>query len=122
LRLIVSARTLLRRHANLVRRHWSFLRRAPGRPRTATAIRALVLEMARDNPSQGYRRIHGELADLGSKLAPSTVWRILYNAGIDPTPTRSGLTWQAFLCPGRDDLGCCRILPCRYRVPALGPG
>jgi putative transposase len=33
-------------------------------------VRALVLEMARDNTSWGYRRIHGELAGLGHKLAP----------------------------------------------------
>jgi len=53
--------------------------------------------MARDNPGWGYRRIHGELAGLLHKLAPSTVWKILKDAGIDPAPTRSGLTWQAFL-------------------------
>jgi transposase len=97
MRLIVSPRTLLRWHADLVRRHWTHPRRAPGRPRTATAVRALVLEMARDNPNWGYRRIHGELAGLGHKVAPSTVWRILKDAGIDPAPTRSGLTWRAFL-------------------------
>ena len=62
LRLIVSPRTLLRWHADLVRRHWTYPRHAPGRQRTASAIRALVLEMARDNPGWGYRRIHGELA------------------------------------------------------------
>jgi putative transposase len=53
LRLIVSPRTLLRWHPDLVRRHWSFPRRGPGRPRTALAVRALVLEMARDNPGWG---------------------------------------------------------------------
>src|SRR6266568_2961978 len=42
LRLIVSPRTLLRWHADLVRRHWAYPRRAPGRPRTASAVRALV--------------------------------------------------------------------------------
>jgi putative transposase len=97
LRLIISPRTLLRWHADLVRRHWSFPRRGPGRPRTAAAVRALVLEMARDNPGWGYRRIHGELTGLGYKLAPSTVWQILKDAGIDPAPRRSGLTWRAFL-------------------------
>ena len=60
-------------------------------------MRALVLEMARDNPGWGYRRIHGELAGLGYKPAPSTVWQILKDAGIDPAPRRSGQTWQAFL-------------------------
>ena len=97
LRLIISPRTLLRWHADLVRRHWAYPHRAPGRPRTAQAVRALVLEMARDNPGWGYRRIHGELAGLGHKLAPSTVWQILKDVGIDPAPTRSGEIWRAFL-------------------------
>ena len=52
--------------------------------------------MARDNPAWGYRRIHGELSGLGYKLAPSTVWQILKDAGIDPAPRRSGQTWRAF--------------------------
>jgi putative transposase len=97
LRLIISPRTLLRWHADLVRRRWAYPRRAPGRPRTALAVRALVLEMARDNPGWGYRRIHGELAGLGYKMAPSTVWQILKDAGNDPAPGRSGHTWRAFL-------------------------
>ena len=97
LRLIISPRTLPRWHAALVRRHWEYPRRGPGRPRTAATVRALILEMARDNPGWGYRRIHGELSGLGHKLAPSTVWKILKDAGIGPAPARSGLTWQAFL-------------------------
>jgi putative transposase len=48
-RLIISPQTLLRWHASMVRRRWAYPRRNPGRPRTATAVRALVLEMARDN-------------------------------------------------------------------------
>ena len=97
LRLIISPRTLLRWHANLVKRRWAYPRRTPGRPRTAHAIRALVLEMARDNPAWGYRRIHGELTGLGYKVAPSTVWKILKDAGIDPAPRRAGQTWREFL-------------------------
>jgi transposase len=97
LRLIVSPRTLLRWHADLVRRKWAYPRRTPGRPRIGQSVRALVLEMARDNPGWGYRRIHGELAGLGCKIAPSTVWQILKDAGIDPTPARPGQSWRAFL-------------------------
>jgi putative transposase len=97
LRLIVSPRTLLRWHADLLRRRWAYPRRTPGRPRTAQAIRALVLEMAHDNPGWGYRRIHGELTGLGYTLAPSTIWKILKDAGIDPAPRRGGDTWRAFL-------------------------
>jgi transposase InsO family protein len=94
---IVSPRTLLRWHADLVKRRWACPRRAPGRPPTAQAIRALALEMARDNPAWGYRRIHGELTGLGYKVAPSTIWKILKDAGIDPAPRRAGQTWRAFL-------------------------
>jgi putative transposase len=53
LRLIVSPRTLVRWHAGPVRRRWAHPRRTLGRPRTAHAIRALVLEMAHDNPGWG---------------------------------------------------------------------
>jgi len=53
--------------------------------------------MAADNPGWGYRRIHGELAGLGHRLAPSTVWLILKRAGIDPAPRRLGQTWRQFL-------------------------
>src|SRR6201985_2896635 len=97
LRLIVSPRTLLRWHASLVRRRWTYPRRAPGRPRTAQVIRALVLEMARDNPGWGYRRIHGELTGLSAALAASPVCQILKDASIDPAPRRSGQAWRAFL-------------------------
>jgi putative transposase len=97
LRLIVSPRTLLRWHACLIQWHWTYPRRAPGRPGTAKPVRALILEMARENPGWGYRRIHGELAGLGYKLAPSTVWQVLKDAGVDPAPRRSGQTWRAFL-------------------------
>jgi putative transposase len=95
--LIISPRTLLRWHADLVRRHWAYPRRSAGRPRTEASVRALVLEMARANPGWGYRRIHGELVGLGHKLAPSTVWQILKDAGIDPAPRRAGQAWRAFL-------------------------
>lgn len=60
-------------------------------------IRGLAVEMARDNPSWGYRRIHGELVGLGHTVAASTVWKIIKDVGLDPAPRRSGPTWQQFL-------------------------
>ena len=94
---LVSPRTLLRWHAQLVARRWTYPRRQPGRPPIAQPVRALVLQMARENPTWGYRRIHGELVGLGHPMAASTVWTILKAAGIDPAPTRSGPTWRQFL-------------------------
>ena len=48
----------------------------------------MVLRLARENESWGYRRIHGELAGLGIKVAPPAVWRILKRAAIGPAPRR----------------------------------
>jgi transposase len=56
-----------------------------------------VLRLARENSSWGYRRIHGELLVLGIKVAASTVWEILHQAGIDPAPERISTTWATFL-------------------------
>jgi hypothetical protein len=41
--------------------------------------------------------VHGELLVLGVTVAPSTVWKILREAGIDPAPDRSATTWADFL-------------------------
>ncbi|WP_407647007.1 hypothetical protein [Actinacidiphila soli] len=37
------------------------------------SIRALVLRLARENPSWGYRRLHGELLVLGVKVHPADI-------------------------------------------------
>ncbi len=94
---LVSPRTLLRWHAQLVARRWTYPRRLPGRPPTPPPIRALVLQMARENPRWGYRRIQGELIGLGHSVAASTVWTILKSAGLNPAPRWSGPTWRRFL-------------------------
>src|ERR671920_2281404 len=93
---LVSPRTLLRWHAQLVARRWTYPRRPPGRPPVTQPVQALVLRIARENPTWGYRRIHGELVGLGHSIAASTVWTILKKAGLDPAPRRSGRTWRQF--------------------------
>ena len=45
-----------------------------GRPPIRPSMRALVLRLASENPTWGYRRIAGEIAVLGRKIAPATVW------------------------------------------------
>ncbi|GAA4635202.1 hypothetical protein GCM10023196_079740 [Actinoallomurus vinaceus] len=95
--LLVTPGTLLRWHADLVKRRWTFKRKTPGRPPTKPTTCALVLRLAAENPSWGYRRIAGELAGLGRNVGAATVWRILHKAGIDPAPRRSGPGWGQFL-------------------------
>ena len=72
------------------------MRGRTGRPTTQRNIRALVRRLARENPGW-CRRIHGELAGLGVKVAASTVWEILKASGISPARRRTGPTWSQFL-------------------------
>lgn len=90
LRLVVRPEIVLRWHRNLIaRRHSRMSRtRKTGRPRTIRSIRRLVLGLAGENDTWGYRRIHGELLVLGIAVATSTVWEILHEAGIDPAHQR----------------------------------
>ncbi|MGI5186379.1 integrase core domain-containing protein [Dactylosporangium sp. CA-152071] len=99
IRLLVRPETVLRWHRDLIAaRHARISRpKRVGRPPTVRSIRALVLRLARENSSWGYRRIHGELLVLGIKVAASTVWEILNDAGIDPAPERTSTTWTTFL-------------------------
>jgi putative transposase len=94
--LFVRPETLLRWHRELVRRRWSYPHRR-GRPTVAVEIRALVLRLARENPTWGYPRIHGELCRLGHRIGGGTVWTILHRAGVAPAPTRSAVSWRQFL-------------------------
>ena len=109
LRLVVRPDTVLRWHRDLAaRRHASRSRPGrPGRPRTVRSVRGLVLRLARENPGWGYRRVHGELLVLGVKVAASTVWEILREAGIDPAPERSSATWAGFLRSQAEGLLAC---------------
>lgn len=94
----VTPGTLLGRHRQLIASKWDYsARRRTGRPPTATALKNLVLRLASENPRWGHRRIQGELARLGHRIAASTVWEILHVAGIDPAPRRSGPMWREFL-------------------------
>ena len=112
LRLLVTPDTIMRWHRDIVRRRWAArsMRGRSGRPATRRNIKALVLRPARENPGWGYRRIHGELAGLGVKIAASTVWGILKTNGIDPAPRRTGPTWPQFLRSQAEAILACDFL------------
>jgi transposase len=72
--------------------------RKVGRPRKATDIRTLVIELARDNPGWGYTKIRDALRGLKVEIGRTTVADMLAQAGIEPAPERSRKrTWGQFL-------------------------
>lgn len=97
---IVTPETLLAWHRRLIaQKDDGSGNRAPGRPRTAGEIEALVVRMAEENRDWGYRRIQGALSNLGHNLARSTIAAILQRHGMEPAPERTRkTTWKEFLC------------------------
>lgn len=93
----VTPETLLRWHRRLVARRWTYPHRRPGRPTLSAELCELILRLARENSSWGYRRIVGEVQSLGIVVSASAVRRLLANAGLPPAPRRSQTTWRSFL-------------------------
>ncbi|MCP3977090.1 MAG: helix-turn-helix domain-containing protein, partial [bacterium] len=95
---IVTPETLLRWHRKRIAHHWTQPpTRRTGRPPISAELSQLIVLLATENPTWGHRRLPGELAQLGPKIAHSTVWQILTDNGIDPSPNRSDVTWTEFL-------------------------
>jgi len=96
---MVTPDTLLRWHRQLVASKWNYAqRRGPGRPRVRQVIIDLILRMAEENPSWGYTRIRGALANLGHQVGRGTIANLLREHGIEPAPERDRHTrWSTFL-------------------------
>ena len=80
-------------------------RRRVGRPKVDQETERLVVQMARENPSWGYDRIVGALANLGHLLSDQTVGNVLRRHGISPAPKRKqSVSWKNFIRAHRDVL------------------
>ena len=96
---IVTPETLLAWHRRLIAQKYDGSgRRGRGRPRKPEEIEALVVRMAKENHSWGYRRIQGALSNLGHQVGRGTIAEMLARHGIEPAPERERkTTWEEFL-------------------------
>jgi transposase len=97
--ILVSPETLIRWHRELVRRKWAlYTRRRRSRSHPNRVERQhLILQLARENPRWGYRRIQGELLKLGHQVSHITIRNVLRRHGVLPAPRRSQRSWQQFV-------------------------
>jgi transposase InsO family protein len=93
---IVTPDTILRWHRKLIAAKWTYPKTRVGRPGVMMAIRELVVRFAREHTNWGYKRIQGALRNLGHRVAPSTIGKILKEHGIKPAPDRP-TSWRVFL-------------------------
>jgi transposase InsO family protein len=93
--------TLLRWYQRLIAQKFdgSTQRQELGRPRVAEEVEQLVIRIAEENPTWGYRCIQGALANLGHAIDKITVRNILRRHHIEPAPQRrrAGMSWAQFL-------------------------
>ena len=98
---LITPDTLLRWYRRLIAQKFagSARRTQLGCPRVAEEIEQLVVCMAEDNPTWGYQRIQGALANLGYSIDKLTVRNILHRHHMDPAPQRrqGGMGWTQFL-------------------------
>jgi len=93
---IVTPDTILRWHRCLIAQKWTYVTDRVGRPGIMKKIRQLIVRMAVENSRWGYCRIQGALRNLGHRVAPSTIAKILREHGIKPAPDRPS-SWRTFL-------------------------
>jgi len=108
--LLFKPDTVLRWHRDLVRRKWTFKQlRTGGRPAAGPELQALLLQLAAENSTWGYSKLHGELLKLGYQIGRSTVRAILKRQHVPPAPERAkkGSNWGTFLSQYREQFLAC---------------
>jgi hypothetical protein len=110
---IVTPETLLAWHRRLIAQKYDGSgKRGCGRPRKSAEIEDLVVRMAKENRSWGYRRIQGALSNLGHEVGRGTIAEMLARHGMEPAPERERkTTWKEFLTQHWDLIVAADFLP-----------
>jgi len=113
---IVTPDTILAWHRRLVAAKWMYPRKSPGRRAVMNEIRELVVRLARDNTSWGYKRIQGALKHVGHQVARSSISKILAENGLPMAPERT-TSWRTFLRSHWDTLSAADFLQVEVWTP-----
>ncbi len=108
--LVFKPETLLKWHHELVRRKWAFKTGSPrGRPSISPELEALIVRLARENPTWGYSKLQGEVLKLGDAIGRSTIRDGLKRKRVPPAPQRSqqGSSWGTFQRHYQDEIVAC---------------
>ena len=111
--------TVIGWHRAIVQRKWTYQQdRQPGRPPIDPELEHWILQVAKDNPGLGYRKLAGEMRKLGFTVSKTTVSTVLQRHGILPAPERRrrGSSWRVFLNHYKDQFLACDF----FTVETLG--
>jgi len=91
--ILVKPETVIGWHRKGFKLYWTWKSRSRGgRPRIDEEIRSLIRRMAREDPTWGAPRIHGELLKLGFEISEATVSRYMPRRRKPPSQS-----WRSFL-------------------------
>jgi putative transposase len=100
--------TVLKWHRELVRRKWTYAQAAKPRGNASldASLEALIVQLARENPRFGYKKLAGELQKLGYRVGRSTVRDVLKRHNVPPAPERGRASgnWRTFLASHKSAL------------------
>ena len=102
--IIVKPETVVRWHKQGYKLYWNAISKRGkrrGRPRKDKEIRDLIRQIARENPSWGAPKVHGELLMLGFNVAERTVSRYLPKREWNPDNIAK---WKTFWRNHKDEI------------------